>query len=257
MEYRFIKADHGFCDEMLGFTSQVDYAEEFSSLDPTVVTDLKSEVEFYYNLFKDSKLLTACIDITNKKISDISFDIDLYLYESSSTFTRIGFQVLMRDKHCILQHLSYLAPFNIKNFSTQPHQINIFKEYLYNCLFYVYTVCHKFRFHPMLKFFHHKNDISKLAEIKNRRHRLFGDEDNECSVCFETTITTTPCNHSLCHSCYSKLTTKVCPLCRAVLESNLYLSNLFIQEPLADAVENEGVDHVEQSIYHDMEEEEE
>lgn len=226
MEYKFHKADHGFCNEVVGFKSKVDYSSEFFLLSPNVINDLKDEVDFYYHLLVDGNLSTAVIDITNRNISNIKFEIDLYLYESSSNYSRLGFQVFMKDTNTILQHLSFTAPFNTNNFEICPQQIDVFKEYLFSCLFYVYIFCNKFRFHPMLVFFYHCDDISKLSDIKSRRYRLFGDEDNECSVCFESTVTTTACNHSLCNSCFAKLRVKVCPLCRAMLETQFIITNL-------------------------------
>ena len=219
MEFKFIKADYGFCNEVVGYKSIVDYENEFTNTPSEVLEDLNKEVEFYFNYFISHNSATTIIDITNKNISSIHFDVDLYIYETSSNYSRIGFRVFMKDTSYILQHLSYFAPFNMKNFDTQPLQIDVFKEYIFNCLFYIYIFCKKFKFHPMLNFFYHADDIHSISDIKLRRHRLFGDEDNDCSVCFDPTVTTTPCNHSLCNSCYSKLKAKVCPLCRAMLET--------------------------------------
>lgn len=223
MEAKFIKADHEFLHEIAGYTSIVDYNQEFSQLTDDILKDLKEEVDYYFNLFVNGNLPTAIIDTTNKSISSIHFDIDLYIYEISSTHSRIGFQVFMKETSLILQHLSYTAPFN-KAFNLYPQQMDTFKEYLLNCLFYIFIFCRKFRYHPMLTFFHHVDDIKTMADIKLRRHRLFGDEETECSVCFESTITLTTCNHSLCHSCYSKLRVKVCPLCRGTLESQYFIT---------------------------------
>jgi len=41
-------------------------------------------------------------------------------------------------------------------------------------------------------------------------------EYSECCVCYEVTYSKTPhCNHTLCMRCYMKLTTTICPICRA------------------------------------------
>ena len=37
---------------------------------------------------------------------------------------------------------------------------------------------------------------------------------SECCVCFEKTQTKTACEHALCFICYTKLQTRLCPLCR-------------------------------------------
>jgi hypothetical protein len=230
MEFKFIRADYGFCNEVTGYKSVVDYEREFNNLTSDVLEDLNKEVNFYFDLFIGGNLATTVIDITNKSISHIHFDVDLYIYEASTNYSRIGFQVFMKDTSYILQHLSYFAPFNIKNFDTQPSQIDTFKEYIFNCMFYIYIFCKKFKFHPMLNFFYHSDDITSMSDIKLRRNRLFGDEDNDCSVCFESTVTTTQCNHSLCNSCYAKLKVKVCPLCRSTLETN-YIFTMDVIQP--------------------------
>ena len=103
----------------------------------------------------------------------------------------------------------YLLDFDINN-------ENEFKKYLYNILFYAYIIVRDFKYHPMLRYLNHKDDIDSLIDIKQTFMRLYGDT-NECSVCFEPTITLTICNHYLCQKCYSQLQEKICPSCRADL----------------------------------------
>ena len=219
-EYKFIKSNHIFYNEIIGYVSVVDYEDEFNNLSDETLCDLKNEVEFYSSYLTENMNTTSiAIDINNKKISNLNFDIDMYLYETSMTHSRIGVQFFLRENSSALQHLSYIAPYNMKNFSTNLEELKLFKKYLFNVLFLTYIFCQKFRYHPMLKFMYHRDDIDRMAEIKLRRCRLFCDEDSECSVCYENTIITTSCNHSLCHTCFSNLKIKVCPLCRAVLEN--------------------------------------
>ena len=45
------------------------------------------------------------------------------------------------------------------------------------------------------------------------------DEDLECSVCLEKTVSSTTCNHKLCKKCFTKLVTKVCPICRENIDT--------------------------------------
>ena len=40
---------------------------------------------------------------------------------------------------------------------------------------------------------------------------------SDCCVCFHQTITSTACNHFLCHGCRIRLKKNICPLCRANL----------------------------------------
>lgn len=220
-EYKFIKNDHIFYNEITGYVSSVDYEYEFDNISDDIRDDLKNEVEFYSNFFIENvNTASFPVDVNNKKISGLNFDIDMYMYEISNTHSRIGVQMFLRDNSSPLQHLSYFAPYNVKNISTNFLELKIFRNYLYNVLFLTHIFCQKFQYHPMLKFMYHEDDVQKMAEIKLRRCRLFCDNDSECAVCYENTITTTNCNHRLCHVCFSNLKIKVCPLCRVILENN-------------------------------------
>jgi hypothetical protein len=224
-EYEFMKADVGFYNEIIGYKSVVDYNDEFQNLNEQTKIDLQREVVFLYNYFTNDSITTnssIILDTNNRQICNLLFDIDLYIYETSPTTHRIGVQIFLRDNTSYqLQHLAYIAPINLKNIVLF-NQIHIFKQYLYNILFYIHIFCQKFTYHPMLIYMYHQDDILIMGNIKFRRSRLFGDDDSICSVCLEQTVSKTPCNHDLCHSCFSRLKIKLCPLCRVVLE-NQYL----------------------------------
>ncbi len=42
---------------------------------------------------------------------------------------------------------------------------------------------------------------------------------DECCVCFESTTSRTPCEHTLCDGCRQHLVIQICPLCRGFLLS--------------------------------------
>lgn len=224
-EYDYIKADVGFYNEIIGYSSVVNYELEYQNLSEQTRLDLKREVGFLYRYFTEDPITTSSsiiLDTNNKQICNLLFDIDLYIYETSPIIHRIGMQIYLRENASYqLQHLAYLAPINLKNLIIY-NQVKLFKQYLYNILFHIHIFCRKFVYHPMLAYMYHEDDIMTMGDIKFRRSRLFGDDECVCSVCLDQTIMKTPCNHYLCHSCFSRLKVKVCPLCRVVLE-NQYL----------------------------------
>ena len=211
-----------FYNEIIGYQSVVDYETIFENLSDQIKSDLKREVLFYYNYFTGTTLTSVNIDVNNKKINNMNFDIEMYTYPITANTSRIGIQIFLRDNSSPLQYIAYLAPYNLKNFLVSPSQEKRFKEYLYNILFFIHIFCTDFQYHPMLVYLYHKDDIPLMADIKLRRMRLFGD-DLECSVCLEKTVMVTACNHSLCHICFSKLRIKTCPMCRSLLEHQYYV----------------------------------
>ena len=223
IKYEYVNLDIGFYNEIIGYESLVDYKFLFSNINEQTTIDLEREVEFYYNYFMDNPNISSInIDVNNKKVCNLMFDVEMYMYAISPKLSRIGMQIFLKDNASPLQHLSYIAHYNTNNCHSCPKQKSIFKKYIYNVLFMAHVFCHDFKYHPMLVYMYHKDDIDLLSEIKLRRSRLFG-VDSECSVCMEDTIMTTNCNHFLCHSCYSKLKNKICPLCRSVLESQFFV----------------------------------
>lgn len=220
-DYEFID-DIQFYNEIIGYRSVVNYETIFENLNDQTKSDLKREVLFYYNYFTENSMTSINIDVNNKKINSMNFDIDMYTYHITTNTSRIGIQIFLRDNSSPLQYIAYIAPYNLKNFSTSNSQKKIFREYLYNILFRIHIFCTEFQYHPMLVYMYHKDDIPPMTDIKLRRARLFGD-DLECSVCLEKTVMMTSCNHSLCHICFSKLRIKTCPLCRSLLEHQYYV----------------------------------
>ena len=215
-DHYFLKLNAEFYSEIIGYKSVVDLRKEYKLLSENLKDDLKQEVEFYYDYFSSTSNSSIIIDVNNRKISNLTFDIDMYIYSISPNYSRIGFQVFLKDNSSPLQNCSYMVPFYLKN---EKH-MQFIKSYLYNILFIIHVFCFKFKYHPMLMYLYHEDDIESMATIKLRRNRLFGDTSTECCVCMEQTVMITSCNHNLCHICYSKLKIKICPLCRSVFETS-------------------------------------
>jgi len=62
-------------------------------------------------------------------------------------------------------------------------------------------------------------DEMRKYNIEGLRHKVFADKKslqhkNKCSVCYDHTLTTTPCGHDICLPCWEKLDKKKCPCCR-------------------------------------------
>jgi hypothetical protein len=69
--------------------------------------------------------------------------------------------------------------------------------------------------------FHKEGDQLNGTEFKELMNELWGlNEDVECVVCQEKTITKTPCGHILCIPCWSIIneTKPRCPICRMKID---------------------------------------
>ena len=87
-------------------------------------------------------------------------------------------------------------------------------------MFITYFIVKEYKYSPLFYCLYHKDDVEELNNIKKRNLRLFGNELNECCVCYEKTVKKTICKHNLCFKCYLKLEQKSCPLCRKELENS-------------------------------------
>jgi hypothetical protein len=57
--------------------------------------------------------------------------------------------------------------------------------------------------------------------VSNRTEPDTGQREDECPICFGTLLKTlrvvTPCGHVFHATCFNKITSKVCPMCRKIL----------------------------------------
>lgn len=231
MERPFIKYKH-IINEFKGYKTVVDYEEYFNNLSRDVKKDLEFLSEYHYNDYKKNdinNLLTITSKIPSvKKIDDMPIEINLYLIKdckknifSDDITNKIGINVCLSAKEYISEDVSDLLQ-NIYLLDCNIDDKEIFKNYIYNILFYAYMITQYFEYHPLLKYLYHKDDISYLVNIRQTYIRLFGEEDLSCSVCLEKTITKTNCNHYICQKCFCLLEKKKCPLCRKELINNNY-----------------------------------
>ena len=244
----YIKPIGNFICELKGYKSKINYENIFYGLEETVKTDIFHETEKFFNIFNDELKLdnntssTTFIEHPLKKISDLSIDIELYALKHTFNETitgKIGFNIYLQDT----EYSTILQSFQINNFDMSND--HIFKNYIYNVIFYIYIVLRDFKYNKLFHSIYHKDDIEFMAESKLRTIRLFGDnEEIDCCVCLENTVSKTICNHYLCHYCYSKLAPKMCPLCRTLFENDGYNDQVNI---IFNADEN-GIIQVPQNI---------
>lgn len=216
-----------FVNELKGFKSKINYEDVFNVLEKDVKTDIFYEMEKYFNIFNDELKLAnnissaVFIEQPLKKISELPIDIEIYAlkhtFDDDVVTGKIGFNIYLIDTECsvVLQTFQFYD-FDISN-------DDIFKNYIYNIIFYIYIVLKNFEYNKLFNNIYHKDDINHMIEAKSRTIRLFGDKDEiDCCVCLENTVSKTICNHNLCHCCYSKLAPKMCPLCRQMFENDGY-----------------------------------
>ena len=225
--YTFIKYN-GLLKESKLYSTKVDYETIFDNLEENVVDNLSKLTDYYYEYIKTQldTLKTITIPIyLDKKIDNIP--VKLYIYintdykefiNNSQPTVKIGVNVSLPSKEYISSDYFDVVQ-NIHILHCDIDNVEIFKNYVYNTLFYGYIILNEFSFNPMLKFLNHDEDIEDLVEISTAHIKLFGDE-NECCVCNEETITKTKCNHGICQQCYSSLDKKICPMCRKNLTTD-------------------------------------
>ena len=218
MEYTFINYD-GMINETKLYNSIVNYENLFNEIDSDDIILLKRLTSYYYKYFKENCYSSILIEPI-KKIDGIQIRIHIYIsniydYIGQRTSTKLGINVSL-SPHEYINPENYDVIQNIYLKGCDLNDENIFKNYIYNILFYTKVIIKDFKFHPMLCYLNHIDDIPNILEIKDAILQLFGDSI-ECSVCLEKTITKTICNHGLCQICYSNLITKSCPMCRQVL----------------------------------------
>lgn len=227
MTKQFIKYNN-IINESKIYKTCVDYEELFNSLTPEIKDELDKLTEYYFNYFSsiDSNTIIISTEIKHiKKIDGLPTTIYFYLIKEYKEYinlpdvtVKLGINVALKNKDYIddeymLQNI-YLLHCDISN-------AEMFKNYVYNILFYTYIIVRDFRYSPMLKHLNHIQDIPNLLDIAYLHISLFGEnmEEYKCSVCLDNTITKTFCNHVLCQKCYSKLTKKQCPICRKILHT--------------------------------------
>jgi hypothetical protein len=214
--YYFI--NNVFINELKGYKSVVNYKKIYEQLSDDIKKDIILETERIYNT------IPVHIETTNtsfyldnvRNISDMEIDVEIYFMKyayNNCNYIKMGFNVYLKNSiNYIMQCMSFFNS-NIEN------ENNEIYNYIYNLLFYLYVFVNNFKFDSLFDHFYHKDDIELMKTIRLRSIRLFGNPDSECCVCIEKCITKTDCSHILCNKCFSKLSTKICPMCRSNLDN--------------------------------------
>jgi len=232
MNYDFIKYN-SILTEFKIFSSNIDYEKIFSEVPNDIHKDIFDLTNLYYDFFiselKVENLASISIMLNStKKIDKIPVKAHLVVLKNLKYVdTQTGEQKIankisvnvclhpyehVSNNFEVLQNI-FLLDFDIDNESE-------FKKNIYNTIFYAYIIFKDFKYHPMLKYLNHKDELNSILKLKTSFIRLFGETD-DCSVCLEHTIYTTICNHYLCQKCFSQLREKICPSCRTdLIEEN-------------------------------------
>ena len=221
---KFIKYDSLNMEFKL-FKSEVDYEYIFDNLDDDIKDDLCFLTTFYYERLIEELGDMVSLNLLIPSIKNIdSIPVKIFLYivkdykilidgnSEQHSKVKIGINICLYAKdHYIVDRTESLQTLYFLNCDTANQEM--FKNYIYNLLFYTHIIMNEFSFHPLLKNLYHEQDIDKFAEIKSAHIRLFG-EFKQCSVCMENTTSSTKCNHMLCQKCACNLQKKICPICR-------------------------------------------
>jgi hypothetical protein len=227
--YSFL--NNTFLNELKGYKSIVNYKTIYENLSDDVRKDIILEAKRIFSTIpNNTESVNTSFYIDNvRNISDIQIDIEVYYmkYEyNDCIYIKAGFNVYLKNSiNYIMQCMNFFNSNVVTNDS-----INI--NYIYNILFYVHVFVNEFKFDSLFDHFYHKNDIELMKTMRLRSIRLFGNPDSECCVCIEKCITLTECGHILCNKCFSKLSIKICPMCRTALdneEQNYNNVNFFIE----------------------------
>lgn len=213
----FIENINGFLIEISGFETKVTYKDIFDNLDDILKLDLLQESEYYMTLlsshryFEFETTINFYIDCF-EDVCDMDVDIEFFINKNDQN-NRIGFNVYMKNTGLGIM----LQSFEITNFDIDDE--NVLVNYIFNTIFYIHLFVRHFKYDSLFMYLYHPVDLDDLIAIRNRRIRLFGNSDMECSVCLNKCILKTSCKHYLCQSCFSQLDNKICPLCRNNLSS--------------------------------------
>jgi hypothetical protein len=220
---KFIKYDSINMEFKL-FRSEVDYEYKFNNLEEEIVKDLTYLTDFYHERLLEELVDMVTINIlmpVTKKIDDIPVKIYFFAVEDYkallganqiNTKLKMGINVCLYLKDHYMVDISETLQtvyFNRCDISDE----DMFKNYIYNLLFYTHIIVNEFCYHPLLRNLYHEEDIENFIEIKSTHIRLFGDFET-CSVCMENTTCMTKCKHMLCQKCACTLDKKICPICR-------------------------------------------
>ena len=186
------------------------------------------------------------------KIGGLKVNCELIVNENGMSLCIKTSKMLMYDRtpedrayvvHQLLFRKTYikkLTKYTLKDYeSVLKHINNDIKAMKFDKLNGVFVT-------PQIK---HPMDVPHVSSNEENINRVPCDEKHpeECSVCLDTTKTTTPCGHKVCVSCWCQIKPKgrelPCPICRADLlqSKKIRIIDSRVDEDLAD---NENVDDV-------------
>ena len=225
-------------DEFKFYKSTIDYKTIFENLDDDIIDSIYYLTDIYYEYFLkqiENNLLTTNINIPNVSGHELDIIINIMFNKNSiySLTDNINNELYKIALTVYLPKKQYVAEdYLLQTIFLPLFDINdeyVFKNSVYNILFYSYIIKKYFIFNPALFYLNHEDDVNELAKISENHLKLFGN-DEKCSVCMELTIYKTKCKHNICLKCFGTLEKKICPICRKVLTySGNNLIHLFLR----------------------------
>lgn len=217
---------NGFINEILTYTSNVNYKQIYENLPDEIKVDLLDEAKACSKLLitdeDDDITVSSYISIAYESelsaISEIPIEIELFIGKYKKAPHRVGFIVYVKNSCFSNRIQSFYLRIDDLSYETIING-------LYNVLFYMYVVVREFKYNPLFHSIYHRDEIDEMIKIRLRRLRLFGNDDMKCPICMETTIVTTYCNHYLCQRCFAKLNNRICPICRELLDTHRHPNN--------------------------------
>jgi hypothetical protein len=201
-------SNSGF-DKEIVHTSTVDYKKKFIELDDEVKNDLSIMTEHYFKYLKSTGKWNLFTTIKNE---DSIFTTEIYFNRVIDN-VNILFKIDYCDNSLYVQNivLNYGEYKKDKIFTD-----DIFKNCLYNILFYLKIFKDEFKYNSLCEHYQHKDEIKDLTEFYKSYNRVLIYNAPECCVCLEgvNEVYKTLCDHHICVTCSLKLKKKICPMCR-------------------------------------------
>ena len=209
MDNTYYYMENSGFDKEIVHTNKVNYKKKFIEMDDEVAKDLSIMTQHYFNYMTSTRKWNI---FTTIKKGDYIFTNEIYFNRAIDN-VNILFKIDYCDNGLYVQNivLNYGEYKKDKIFTDE-----IFKNCLYNVLFYLKIFKDEFVYNSLCQYFQHKDDIEKLTEFYKSYNRVFIDNAPECCVCLEgvNEVYKTLCDHNICLSCSLKLKKKICPMCR-------------------------------------------
>ena len=177
MVYDFIKLD-GMLNEFKIYNSKIDFEKLFNELADYVKEDIFELTNIYYDFFseqfKDKNIINLSTTLNPiKKIDNIYYNAHLFIVNdfkyvnmrsgNQVEITKISINICLPSSEHVSGIFQTCQSIYLLDFDMEDE--NEFKKHIYNILFYCYIIIRDFRYHPLLRYLNHKDEIESLLKI--------------------------------------------------------------------------------------------